>query len=59
MDIDTLIAQTAALSWENPSSQIKALTPEPLADECLPLVGHVISQKTYNNQSVHVALSKA
>ena len=59
MDIDTLIVQIAALSWEDPSSQIEALTHEPLTDECLPLVGHVISQKTHNNQAVHAALKKA
>jgi hypothetical protein len=59
MDIDTLKAQTVALSWEDPSSEIEALTPEPLADECLPLVGHVISQRTQNNQAVHAALNKA
>jgi hypothetical protein len=59
MDIDTLIAQTAALSWEDPSSQIESLTLELSADECLPLVGHIIFQKTHNNQSVHATLSKA
>jgi hypothetical protein len=59
MDIDSLIAQTEALSWDDPSSQIANLSAETAQDECLPLVGHVISQKTHNNQSVFAALSKA
>jgi hypothetical protein len=59
MDIDSLIAQTEALSWDDPSSQIESLTSGNIPDECLPLVGHVISQKTHNNQSVFAALSKA
>jgi phage I-like protein len=59
MDIDSLIAQTEALCWDDPSSQIENLTAETAQDECLPLVGYVISQKTHNNQSVYAALSKA
>jgi hypothetical protein len=59
MDIDSLIAQTEALSWDDPSSQIESLTSGSMPDECLPLVGHVISQRTHNNQSVFAALSKA
>jgi hypothetical protein len=59
MDINSLIAQTAALSWEDPSSQIESLSSENTSDECLPLAGHVISQRTHNNQSVYAALSKA
>ena len=59
MDIDSLIAQTEALSWDDPSSQIDNRTITIVQDECLPLVGHVISQKTHNNQSVYAALSKA
>jgi hypothetical protein len=59
MDIDSLIAQTEALSWDDPSSQIANLSAGTAQDECLPLVGHVISQKTHNNQSVFAALSKA
>jgi hypothetical protein len=59
MDIDSLIAQTEALSWDDPSSQIESLTSGSIPDECLPLVGHVISQRTHNNQSVFAALSKA
>ena len=59
MDINNLIAQTKALSWEDPTSQIESLSFENTFDDCLPLVGHVISQKTHNNQSVYAALSKA
>jgi hypothetical protein len=59
MDINSLIAQTEALSWDDPSSQIESLTSESPAADCLPLVGQVISQKTQNNQSVFAALSKA
>jgi hypothetical protein len=59
MDIDNLIAQIEALSWDDPTSQIESLTSESISNECLPLVGHVISQKTHNNQSVFAALSKA
>jgi hypothetical protein len=59
MDIDSLIAQAKALSWDDPSSQIDNLTAANVQDECLPLVGHVISQKTQNNQYVHATLSKA
>ncbi|XP_059450878.1 uncharacterized protein LOC132181647 [Corylus avellana] len=59
MDIESLIAQTEALSWDDPSSQIESLTAETATDECLPLVGHVISHKTLNNQAVFAALSKA
>jgi hypothetical protein len=59
MDIESLIARTSALSWDDPSSQIESLSKETSLDECLPLVGHVISHKTHNNQSVLAALSKA
>jgi hypothetical protein len=59
MDINSLIAQTEALSWDDPTSQIVSLTLENTSDECLPLVGHVISQKTHKNQFVFAALSKA
>jgi hypothetical protein len=59
IDINSLIAQTEALSWEDPSSQIDSLTTEIVKDEPLPLVGQIISHKTHNNQSVFAALSKA
>jgi hypothetical protein len=58
-DIETLIAQTAALSWEDPSSQLETLPQEHVTSELLPLVGHIISQKTQNNQTVNTALTKA
>jgi hypothetical protein len=53
------LVRTEALSWDDPSSQIANLSAETAQDECLPLVGHVISQKTHSNQSVFAALSKA
>jgi hypothetical protein len=59
MDMESLIAQTEALSWDDPSSQIESLTATNLLNECLPLVGHVISPKTHNNQSVLAAFTKA
>jgi hypothetical protein len=57
--VDALIAQMEALSWEDPSSQLESLPSIPVIEECLPLYGHVISQKPHNNQSVNAALIKA
>jgi hypothetical protein len=58
-DIDSLISQTAALTWEDPNSQLESIPLEQGSSELLPLVGRVISQKTLNNQSVNAALTKA
>jgi hypothetical protein len=58
-DVDSLIAQTAALSWEDPSSQLETLPQEQIPTALLPLVGKIISQKTQHNQTVHAALVKA
>jgi hypothetical protein len=59
LDVDSLIAQIAALSWEDPSSQLETLPQELIPSELLPLVGKIISQKTQHNQTVHAALIKA
>jgi hypothetical protein len=59
MDLDSLISQTKALSWENPSTQIESIPTNTPSQVCLPLIGLLISQKTNNNQSVHAALNKA
>jgi hypothetical protein len=59
MDLEALISQTAALSWEDPSSQLETNLPNPATEECSPLVGILISQKIHNNQSVNAALTKA
>jgi hypothetical protein len=59
LDIDSLISQTAALSWEDPSSQLESIPLEQGRSDILPLVGRVISQKTQNNQSVNAALTKS
>lgn len=59
LDIDSLIAQTTALTWEDPFSQLESIPFELGCTELLPLVGKVISHKTHNNQSVNAALSKA
>jgi hypothetical protein len=59
MYIELLISQTKALSWENPSTQIETTPKQPPSNECLPLIGLLISQKTNNNQSIQVALNKA
>jgi hypothetical protein len=57
-DLDSLIAQTTYLTWEDPSSQLETLTPELVNEAFLPLVGQIISQKAQNNQTVNVALTK-
>jgi hypothetical protein len=59
MDLDALIAQTDALSWEDPTSHIETILPNTLNSETLPLVGYIISQKNHNNHSVNSALNKA
>jgi hypothetical protein len=58
-DIESLIEQTAALTWEDPSSQLESIPLGQGSSELLPLVGKVISQKIQNNQSVNAALSKS
>jgi hypothetical protein len=58
-DIESFIAQTAVLTWEDPSSQLESIPHELVSTELLPLVGRVISQKTQNNQFVNAALTKA
>ena len=45
-DIVSLIAQTAVLTWEDPSSQLETLPQELVKSDLLPLVGQIISQKT-------------
>jgi hypothetical protein len=59
MDIQDIISQTEAISWEGPSNQIETIPTNIYTSECLPLVGQLISQKTNNNQNVHAALNKA
>ena len=59
LDIDSFISQTAALTWEDPSSQLESVPLEQDSSALLPLVGKVVSQKTQNNQLVNVALTKA
>jgi hypothetical protein len=59
LDLNSLIDQTEALSWDDPSSQLETQTNNPLQSNCLPLVGQLISQRTHNNQSVNAALKKA
>jgi hypothetical protein len=59
VDLEALIAQTEALSWEDPSSQLETLTPDMNFEEAPPLVGHIISQKTLSNHLVYVALKKS
>jgi hypothetical protein len=38
IDMDSLIAQTEALSWEDPSSQLETLPSEQVSEDYLPLV---------------------
>ena len=59
LDLDTLISQTDALSWEYPSSQLESPSSDSLFQKSLPLVGYLILQKTHNNQSVNAARIKS
>ena len=59
MDLESLIAQTEALSWECPSSQLETFTLGMIIEEAPPLVGHIISQKTLSNHLVYAALTKS
>jgi hypothetical protein len=59
VDLEALIAQTEAPSWEDPSSQLETLTPDMKFEEAPPLVGHIISQKTLSNHLVYAALNKS
>ena len=59
VDLEALIEQTEALSWEDPSSQLETLTPAMITEEAPPLVSHIISQKTLNNHLVYAALTKS
>jgi hypothetical protein len=59
MDLESLISQTEALSWEDPSTQIENTPTNTPPQTCLPLIGLLISRETNNNQSVQAALNKA
>jgi hypothetical protein len=59
VDLEALIAQIEAFSWEDPSSQLETLTPDMTFEEAPPLVGHIISQKTLSNHLVYAALNKS
>jgi hypothetical protein len=56
VDLEALIAQTEAFSWEDPSSQLETLTHAMDFEEALPLVGHIISQKN-TQQSISLCCS--
>ena len=55
----SLISQTEALSWEDPSTQLETIPTITPSHACLPLICQLISQKTNNNQFVQAALNKA
>jgi hypothetical protein len=57
--MEDLIALTEALSWEDPSSQIETILVDTVMHDSLPLLVHIISQKTHNNEAVNAALTKA
>ena len=59
MDIESLISRTEAFSWENPSTQMETTPKQASSNECLLLIGLLISQKTNNNQFVQADLNKA
>jgi hypothetical protein len=59
LELESLIAQTAAISWDDPSSQLETIPLEEVNSELIPLVGHIISQRTQNNQAVNAALINA
>jgi hypothetical protein len=44
-ELEALIAQIAAISWDDPSSQLETIPLEQVDSELIPLVGHIISQK--------------
>jgi hypothetical protein len=48
-----------ALSWEDPSSQLETIPTATVQSTSLPLIVHIISQRTQNNQAVNAALIKA
>jgi hypothetical protein len=57
--MEELIALTEAISWDDPSSQLETIPVETILQDSLPILVHIISQKTHNNQAVCAALSKA
>jgi hypothetical protein len=57
--MEDLIALTEAISWDDPSSQLETIPADTIFQDSLPLLVHIISQKTHNNQAVYAALSKA
>ena len=59
VDLEALIAQTEAFSWEDPSSQLETLTFAMIIEEAPPLVGYIISQKALSNHLVYAALTKS
>jgi hypothetical protein len=56
MILTSFIAQTAALTGDDPSSQLETLPSESINEAFLHLVGQIISQ---NNQTVNATLTKA
>ncbi|GLT65414.1 hypothetical protein SLA2020_378490 [Shorea laevis] len=58
-DLDTLISQTEALSWNDPTAQLATLPSEILPEESLALVGSVLSNKTLTAKIILEAMSKA
>jgi hypothetical protein len=59
MDLETLISQTSALSWDDPSPSLASLPPETAIDNTLALVGFSIAQKHQTLKIVREALNKA
>jgi hypothetical protein len=57
--MEELIALTEAISWDDPSSQLETIPAETILQDSLPILVHIISQKTHNNQAVYAALAKA
>jgi hypothetical protein len=59
IDLATLIAQTEALSWNDPSSQLTTLSDENQPEDILALVGFVVNPKPCITKLVFDALKKS
>ena len=57
--MEAFIALIEALSWEDPSSQLETIPTTTVQSTSLPLIVHIISQRTQNNQAVNADLIKA
>jgi hypothetical protein len=59
MDLDTLISQTTALSWDDPISHLESIISAAPSEESFALVGKIIAQKPPIPIKVKASLNKA